>query len=274
MTRVLKSQFFTVGPVAAGVFDLNWGADMKIAAAQSRPVIGPVEGNLAGHQALINLAIRNAAQLVVFPELSLTGYEPARAASLTRRPEDPCFAWFQTAADENQISIAVGAPTSGNRLPRISTLLFRPGSEIQVYSKQYLHTDEEPFFEPGAHADSLIHRNPRVALAICYELSVPAHAQQATESCATVYVASVAKTYRGIEDANQRPSVISSEHSMVTLMANCLGLLDGAQCEGRSSAWSRNGNCLITLGNDQECVIVVDDETEAVVAETLPGKSR
>src|SRR6056297_1640277 len=133
---------------------------MKIATAQSRPIVGPVEGNIAGHQFLINLAIRNGAKLVVLPELSLTGYEPVRAASLARLPDDSCFACFQSTADENAISIAVGAPTCGDRLPRISTLLFRPASEMQVYSKQYLHADEEPFFEPGPQADGLIHTNP------------------------------------------------------------------------------------------------------------------
>ena len=245
---------------------------MKIAIAQSRPIIGPVEGNFAGHQSLIDLAVRNGARLVVFPELSLTGYVPRLAASLARMPDDPSFAWLQTAAEQSEVSIAVGVPTIGHRLPRISTLLFRPASEVRIYSKQYLHADEEAFFESGSRSDSLIHENPTVALAICYELSVPMHAQQAIESGATVYIASVAKTARGVDDACQRLSKIAREHSTVTMMANCLGLLDGAECVGRSSAWNRNGNHLMQLETENEGIVVLDDETEDVVVATLPAK--
>ena len=243
---------------------------MKIAVAQSRPIIGPVEGNLAGHQSLIDVAVRIGARLVVFPELSLTGYEPRMAASLARMPDDPCFACLQTTADQGEVSIAVGVPTHGERLPRISTLLFRPASELQVYSKQHLHADEEHFFERGSKSDGLIHANPTVALAICYELSVPMHAQRAIDSGATVYIASVAKSARDVDDACQRLSKIAREHSTVAMMANCLGLLDGTECVGRSSAWSRNGSLLMQLETENEGIIVVDYETEDVVAATWP----
>ncbi len=247
---------------------------MKIAVAQSRPIIGPVERNLAGHLSLIDVAVRYGALLVVFPELSLTGYEPRIAASLARMPDDQCFACLQTTADQSGVSIAVGVPTLGHRLPRISTLLFRPMSEIQVYSKQFLHADEEPFFEPGPTSDGMIHANPCVALAICYELSVPMHAQRAIESGATVYIASVAKTDRGVDEACQRLSKIAREYSIVAMMANCLGLLDGAECVGRSSVWNRNGFRLMQLEPASEGIVVLDYQTENVVAATLPANSQ
>ena len=158
---------------------------MKIAVAQTRPFVGPVEANLAGHLALIELAVQRDARMIVFPELSLTGYEPQLAASLARSPNDECFERLQVTADQAGVTIAVGVPTPGHHLPRISTLIFRPASEVRVYSKQFLHADEQPFFEPGPTSDCLIHANPAIALAICYELSVPAHVQRAINSGAT-----------------------------------------------------------------------------------------
>jgi predicted amidohydrolase len=243
---------------------------MKIAVAQSRPIVGAVEGNLAGHQSLVDCAVRNGASLVVFPELSLTGYEPRLAASLAKMPDDRCFACLQATADQCEVSIAVGVPTHGRRLPRISTLVFRPASETRVYSKQYLHADERPFFEPGPKADGLIHADPTVALAICYELSIPIHSRRAIESGATVYIASVAKTARGVCDAHQILSQVTREYSIVAMMANCVGLLDGAECVGGSSAWSRKGNHLMQLQANDEGVIVLDYETEDVVTAILP----
>ena len=247
---------------------------MKIAVAQTRPIIGPVEGNLARHQSLIDVAVRNGAGLIVFPELSLTGYEPRMAATFARMQDDSCFRCLQTTANQSGITIAVGVPTHGQRLPRISTLLFRPTSEIQVYSKQFLHADEAPFFEPGPTSDGLIHANPAIALAICYELSVPLHAQRAAESGASIYIASVAKNSRGVEAASLRLSLIARDYSMLAMMANCIGKLDGTECVGRSSVWNRHGTQLVQLQTEDEGAIILDYETEDVVFVPLNRSSQ
>ncbi len=247
---------------------------MKIAVAQTRPHVGPVEGNLAAHQTLIELAIRNGVRLIVFPELSLTGYEPRLAVSLARTPEDSCFAGFQTTADQYEISIAVGVPTVGDHLPRISTLLFRPQWDVLVYSKQHLHRDEEPFFEPGQKSNGLIHTDPAIALAICYELTVPLHAHTAVESGATVYIASVAKSALGTENACTRMSEIAAQYSIMGMMSNCLGRLNGSECVGRSSAWTRSGKLLLQLDTENAGLIVLDQQSEEVFALTLSSSSQ
>ena len=46
-----------------------------LAAAQTVPVRGDVEANLAQHVRLVRVAAEEKAQVLVFPELSLTGYE-------------------------------------------------------------------------------------------------------------------------------------------------------------------------------------------------------
>jgi len=52
-----------------------------IAAAQSASVSGDVPANLTHHLAFCAVAAAHGVQLLVFPELSLTGYEPAIARS-------------------------------------------------------------------------------------------------------------------------------------------------------------------------------------------------
>ena len=51
-----------------------------IAAAQSSSTKGDIAGNLRRHARLVALAKEHGADAVVFPELSLTGYEPTIAA--------------------------------------------------------------------------------------------------------------------------------------------------------------------------------------------------
>ena len=49
---------------------------MKICVAQTRPIKGDIQSNIDHHKRLIDLAVSNGADTVIFPELSLTGYEP------------------------------------------------------------------------------------------------------------------------------------------------------------------------------------------------------
>lgn len=48
---------------------------MKNCAAQPRPAKGNISGNIANHKKLIKQAAMDRADLVIFPELSLTGYD-------------------------------------------------------------------------------------------------------------------------------------------------------------------------------------------------------
>ena len=49
---------------------------MKICVAQTRPLKGDIKGNIENHKKLIASAVSHQADLIIFPELSLTGYEP------------------------------------------------------------------------------------------------------------------------------------------------------------------------------------------------------
>lgn len=231
---------------------------MKIAAVQSRPTVGPVEGNLPQHQHLIELSIQHGADLIVFPELSLTGYEPKLAAQLARVPTDSCFDIFRDLSDAHNVTICVGVPLTGVDLPTISCLIFRPRVEVQTYSKRYLHSDELPYFRPGTCDGVLISTAPNVALAICYELSVEEHRRWAVEAGATVYVASVAKSRRGIEATEARMSEFSQHSSLSVLVANCLGTLDDTPCVGHSSAWDCQGRLIARMDAERVGLILKD----------------
>jgi predicted amidohydrolase len=84
---------------------------MKICAAQTRSIKGDIQNNIAIHKKLIDLAIANGADLIIFPELSLTGYEPTLAKELATNQDDGRFDDFQEISDANQMTIGVGVPT-------------------------------------------------------------------------------------------------------------------------------------------------------------------
>jgi predicted amidohydrolase len=60
----------------------------KICVAQTRPVKGDIQSNINSHKNLINLAVAIVAELIIFPELSLTGYDPTLAKELATSAHD------------------------------------------------------------------------------------------------------------------------------------------------------------------------------------------
>ena len=109
---------------------------MKICVAQTRPLKGDIHSNLDQHKKLLDLAIANGADTVIFPELSLTGYEPKLAKVLATHQDDSRFDDLQTIADTRQITIGVGVPTKNHAGISISMVLFQPHQARQMYSKK------------------------------------------------------------------------------------------------------------------------------------------
>jgi predicted amidohydrolase len=236
---------------------------MRIGVAQTRPFKGDILRNIEAHLRLIELAGNARADMIIFPELSITGYEPELAAGLATTAEDVRLDIFETLSERYSMTIGVGIPETGGAGVRITEVIFQPGQPRQTYSKQYLHTDEEPYFTCGTEAGFL--KGGRIALAICYELSVPAHAEQARRGGAEIYLVSVAKTRAGMERAAERLADIAKRYLMTVLVSNCVGHCDNFDCGGGSAVWNTEGVKLAELGGAEEGILVLDTETGEVI---------
>jgi predicted amidohydrolase len=242
-------------------------ASMKLCVVQTRPVKGDVPRNIARHLELVALAAAKGAGMVVFPELSLTGYEPTLAKELAMGPDDRRLDVFQVASDEREITIGVGVPTTCGAGVAITMVLFGPGEPRRTYSKKYLHADEEPFFVSGENFASFEVCGTRIAPAICYELSVAAHAEAAAASGAEIYLASVAKSASGVDQASRRLADIAMQYSMTVLMANSVGPCDNFESAGRSAIWNRDRALMGQLDDASEGILILDTATGEVVDE-------
>ncbi|EKT4502641.1 carbon-nitrogen hydrolase family protein [Pseudomonas aeruginosa] len=241
---------------------------MKLCAVQLASPKGDLPGNLQRHLVCIEQAAALGAELVVFPELSLTGYEPsvARQSALpvTSARLDP----LQAACDRLGITVAVGLPLPTPDGIRIGMPVFCPDAPRQAYAKQRLHDDELPYFTPGHQALLLEVGEHRVAPAICYESMFMAHAAVARERGADLYLVSVAKTAKGIREGYAHYPEVARELGMPVLMANCVGPADTFIGAGGSAAWDSQGHLLASLDDHSEGLIVLD--TRSASAITLP----
>lgn len=247
---------------------------MKICAAQTRPVTGDIRRNIVNHKRLADLAISNGADAIVFPELSLTGYEPKLAKDLAIDQDDSRLDDFQRISDARQITIGIGVPTRHSAGICITMVLLQPHTPRQTYSKKYLHPDEQPFFVSGRNFTTLEVGGRSIAPAICYEISIHEHAENASKGGAEIYVASVAKFVSGIEKALQRLSDIAARYSMTVLMANCVGECDGSECAGKTSIWNSKGVLVRQLNDTDEGILIIDTGTQEVIERTIQGHAQ
>jgi predicted amidohydrolase len=237
---------------------------MILAAAQLRSIAGDIEHNARRHEQFIEQAAAHGADLILFPELSLTGYEPNLAAALATNQDDPRLARFQKLSDTRAIVIGLGLPERVAWGVRIGLVLFQTRWHRTTYAKRLLHADELPYFVPGEQPLVFHARGHTLAPAICYESLQPSHAKEMAGAGADVYLASVAKSERGVAKAYEHYPAIAAEHGMIVLMANNVGPCDNFVGAGASAVWDKSGERLGQLDAASEGLLIFDTATRQV----------
>jgi predicted amidohydrolase len=155
--------------------------NLRIALAQIAPRLGALDDNLATHHRLLDEARQGGADLVVFPELGLTGYLlQDLAAEVAMRLDDPRLGRF-AAATRGLSAIASFVEESADHRLFIAAALFEDGALRHVHRKVFLPTyglfDERRFFAPGDTLRAVPSRlGVGLGIAICedfWHLSVP-----------------------------------------------------------------------------------------------------
>ena len=126
---------------------------IRLAIAQFAPRLGQLETNLARHGEFIEEARTGGADLLVFPELSLTGYQlQDLSADVAMRLDDPRLADLAHVADGISTIVSFVEESDDHRL-FIAAALLEEGEVRHVQRKVFLPTyglfDERRFFAPG-----------------------------------------------------------------------------------------------------------------------------
>jgi len=176
------------------------GSTLLLAAAQPRSVLADVEFNVGEHPAEIRSV---GARLVLFPELSLTGY------AMDAEPLDPSderLAPLTEACAATGSVALVGAATTGDDGGgnRISMLRVDKNGISVVYSKMYLGGDEPEHYQPGKRPVAMEIDGWRLGLAICKDNGQPEHAAETAELGIDAYVAGVCESEQDRDDQPTR----------------------------------------------------------------------
>jgi predicted amidohydrolase len=211
---------------------------LTVAVAQPPCTPYDVAANADAHAA----AVRSAgARVVVFPELSLTGYELDAPALTVDAPE---LAPLVAACGETGSVALVGAPVNGDTGRSHIAMLAVDGAGAGIaYRKMWLHGPEAERFTPGGEPAVLDVDGWRLGLAICKDAGVPQHAADTAALGIDAYVAGSVKSADEARLQDERARRVATEHRVWVAVASAAGRagLDYPDTAGRSGIWSSDG---------------------------------
>ena len=231
------------------------GQARAFAAAQVVARPGRMGESIEAHRRLAERAADEGASLVIFPELSLTGYRDSLVVGDAIDPRDAVLEPLAELAQRRAITIVAGAPLERGRGLMIGSITFGADGTRGTYSKRYLHESETRVFTPGDGGPLLSVGGTPVGLAICAEVNHPAHFPDTIASGARVYAASSFLSPRGYEKDFLRLTTCTQIMRVPALMAN---FADSPELEsaGGTAAWDDEGRLLAAAPRTGECVVV------------------
>ncbi len=242
---------------------------MRIALAQIDVTVGDIEGNL--ERCLDAVASAHDADVVVLPELAITGYPPedllARAGFI-ERAEDAVQRFAARAARP----AVVGFVERGAAGPHNAAAYVEGGAVSTVYRKRLLPNygvfDEERYFEPG-DTDVIVEvSGTPCALTICEDIWHPATVERLAASGARVILnLSASPFHRG--KGGEREAMLRERalgNGVWVAYCNLVGGQDELVFDGRSMVFAPDGSLASRAGAFAEAIVFAEVEDRATGA--------
>jgi 5-aminopentanamidase len=217
---------------------------LTVSAIQYQALDGGVVPNAMEHVRLIEDAESHGARLVVFPELSLIGYDLALLAS----PGSWLIQDDNRLADVREIcrrtgitAVVGGAYREPRGTARLASLAIHPDGTTETAYKAHLHGPEADIFVAGNDAGILQLDGWKIGLAICFDAAVPAHSSRAAEAGADAYAVSAAYSRGENHRLELHLGARAMDNRMFGILANLGGTTSlGPSC-GLSGIWGPDG---------------------------------
>jgi predicted amidohydrolase len=236
--------------------------DFTIAAAQIGVVRGDIAGNLARHAAAMTAAAASGVSVAVFPELSVSGYEPDLAAALAFEPDDSRLRPLRDHAVACGLTAVVGAPVRAAGKPFIGAFVLSASGAMSTYLKMHLGTTEGPFFVAGDAPLVVQSDGHSIGVAVCADTSRPSHPRTYVELGAGIYAAGVFFTAEWYPDDAPRFQRYAAQLGLLTVMANHGASTGTLTSAGKSAIWAPGG-ALLAQATGVEDTLVMATHTPA-----------
>jgi predicted amidohydrolase len=219
---------------------------LALAVAQPAVATGDLAGSVAAHVSAVRAA---GARVVVFPELSLTGYSlDAPSIALA----DPELAPLVAACAESGTLALVGAPVAGPDGDHIAVLAVDGDGVTVAYRKVWVDTSEAGRFAAGPGPVVLDVDGWRLGLAVCRDTRFAEHDAATAALGIDVYVAGVVHHAHEADLTEERARRVAADRGVWVATASFAGPTGGGfdATAGGSGIWSPAGEPVARAGTD------------------------
>lgn len=232
---------------------------MKIALAQINPIVGGIDGNTKK----IIAAIKDIqADIIVFPELSITGYSPQDLLLRDNFVQENIKALRKIIRNTKNKSAVVGFVEKAHGELYNSAAIIRNRQVIEIHHKiclpNYTIFDEKRWFKQGSQATIFEIEGKRIGLGICEDIWFPETTKKQKDGGADLIINISASPYRKgkIEAIEKVLMKRWDENKIPIIFVNQVGGQDGIVYYGHSMYF--DGKVIRKCKDFEEDILVVD----------------
>ncbi|MGB9822858.1 NAD+ synthase [Thermodesulfovibrio sp.] len=248
---------------------------LRLALCQINLVVGDIEGNLEKILSYIDKAVTKQAEIIVFPELAITGYNPEDLLfypAFIKKAEEALNEIIKNVKD---FIVIAGLPVKKDDLYNSAAIIANQ-SLIDVYHKIYLPNysvfDEMRYFKPGSRIPVYEYDGVFFAVNICEDIFHPSLPGliQAANSAELIINISASPFYAGKYQKKTRMLTTRAyDMGVYVCYLNMVGGQDEIVFDGRSLIISPSGDIMAMGKAFEEDLIIADLDIEEVTKTRL-----
>src|SRR5438105_6412525 len=248
---------------------------LRVALAQLDTTVGAIDANAAKISSSIARAREQAAQLVVFPELALTGYPPEDLLLKTHFVDAAGAALRELARETRDIVALVGFPERADDVYNAAAVL-ADGEVAAVYHKVFLPNygvfDEQRYFQAGTHGALIELNGVALGLTSCEDIWEPGPpATTEALSGAQVIVNLSASPYHAGKPLEREEMLVqrARDNLATVVFCNLVGGQDELVFDGCSVVVDQDGDVVARAPQFEEALVVCEIDPGAAAAARL-----
>ena len=253
---------------------------MRLALAQINTVVGDLDGNVARIVGRLREARNAGADLVLFPELAVTGYPPE---DLLFRPgflREARRAVEQIATETQDIAALVGVPWLDRDLSNGCAIC--AGGELKaVYPKRFLPNygvfDEVRYFQPGREMFLLRMGEALVGPTVCEDIWQPGPPATDLALAGAHVIANISASPFHVGKGLEREEMLitrARDNACWVALVNAVGGQDELIFDGHSVVIDEEGEIVARAPSFEEALLVVDIDVSTAITRRLVDARR
>jgi NAD+ synthase (glutamine-hydrolysing) len=245
---------------------------LRIALAQVNTIVGDLQGNAALVRRGVEAARDTKADLVVFPELTLTGYPPEDLVLRSQFIDDNLKVLREVVRTIKGIAAVVGFVDRGEDLYNAAAVV--SGGRIvarhhKVFLPNYGVFDENRYFQPGKQASTVVLNGITIGVNICEDIwypQGPTFSQSLVGDAEVIVNISASPYHRGkLRFREEMLATRARDNRVIVAYANAVGGQDELVFDGNSLVLDHQGRTVAHGKAFEEDLVLADVDADAVV---------